>query len=97
MFIFRKNAMQKGRDHKRADGFSAYDSGGTEMECPYLKEWLIACCTSGSPCFVLTPFAKIQFCKGGNHTKCPFYMKSTVLSITAGKQEKDRVMCGWNK
>ena len=47
---------------------------GAEMidECPFLREWMIRCCTSVEPSFVITKFIVKELCRGEDYRRCRF-------------------------
>ncbi len=52
------------------------------MKCPHLRRWTVAACRIDKKVYVPSVFQLEEYCRTGEHKKCPFFLKNT-----GGKRE----------
>ncbi len=54
------------------------------MQCPNLLKWIVSSCKAVERPYVPSLFELEEYCRTGDHRKCPFYMRDIVRTNTAG-------------
>jgi hypothetical protein len=66
------NKKERGQTFSQRSAFITHEEGN--MECPFLRKWLIMSCTAGDHAFVVSSFVARKYCKGEQFKECPFYV-----------------------